>query len=138
MEQIAHLAKQVKVALPQPQKPPTVTPKEKKKSNNNSDKPPTKKTRHEQQQRQVDNPNKRGANAITSAESASDIDKTPQFDLQAFQQSVLNSLETLTSSVSKINNRVDEIQLAQDTYGEDQFSDDEPDEQYLEGQAMDH
>ena len=109
MEQIAHLAKQVKVVLPQPQKPPTVTPKDKKKSNNNSDKPPTKKTRHEQQQRQVDNPNKRGTNAISSAESASEIDKYPQFDLQAFQQSVLNSLETLTSSVSKINNRVDEI-----------------------------
>src|SRR5205814_3919456 len=117
----AHLAKQVKVALPQSQKPPTVTPKEKKKSNNNSDKPPTKKPRQEQQQRQVDNPNKRGASAISSAESASDIDKTPQFDLQAFQQSVLNSLETLTSSVSKINNRVDEMQLIQDTYGEDQF-----------------
>ena len=36
----------------------------------------TKKTHHEQQQRQVDNPNKRGASAISSAESASDVDKT--------------------------------------------------------------
>ena len=86
----------------------------------------------------MDNPNKRGASAISSAESASDVDKTSQFDLQAFQQSVLNSLETLTSSVSKINNRVDEMQLIQDTYGKDQFSDDEPDKQYLEDNAMDH
>jgi len=30
------------------------------------------------------------------------------------------------------------MQLIQDTYGEDQFSDDEPDEQYLEENAMDH
>ena len=69
----------------------------------------------------MDNPNKRGASAISSAESASDVDKSSQFDLQAFQQTVLNSLETLTSSVSKINNRVDEMQLIQDTYGKDQF-----------------
>ena len=86
----------------------------------------------------MDNPNKRKASAISSAESASDIDKSSQFNLQAFQQTVLNSLETLTSSVSKINNWVDEMQLIQDTYGEEQFSDDEPDEQYLENQAMDH
>ena len=129
--------------LPQPQKPSTVTPKDKKNHNSNSDKPPTKKPRQEQQQqqqqqRQVDNPNKRGASAMSSAESASDVEKTPQFDLQAFQQSVLNSLETLTSSVSKINTRVDEMQIIQDTYGEGQFSDDEPDEEYIEDNVMAH